>query len=226
MSMSGAASLCCFLPGTEVIASLPYLGPETVFDIQDGSERILKECMLKDFKIHMHCFSNIPDFAARLFTHFPNFTLDRRYRSHSFLLFPRYYTETIPWTAEFATSMARLDGMLRVMIMGGEYTLLDTAVFERIQGVLCSRSGRRETLSTTTTAFSMFSALRLAPVHPTPPAPNSFSLLMFTNMSCKFPHPPIPTHHHLVPAPLSSLDSRMGRQFGLFQEEITLFWGR
>ena len=39
-------------------------------------------------QIHTHCFSNTPDFAAHLSTHFPNITSDCRYESHSFLPFP------------------------------------------------------------------------------------------------------------------------------------------
>jgi len=38
-------------------------------------------------QIHMHCISNTPDFIGHLFTHFPNFTSDRRYGTHSFHLF-------------------------------------------------------------------------------------------------------------------------------------------
>jgi len=45
-------------------------------------------------QIHTHCFSNTPDFAARLFTHFPNFTSDRRYGTHSFRLFPSHPVST------------------------------------------------------------------------------------------------------------------------------------
>jgi hypothetical protein len=36
----------------------------------------------------MHSFSNISDFAARLFTRFPNFTLDRRYGTLLLSLLP------------------------------------------------------------------------------------------------------------------------------------------
>ena len=36
-------------------------------------------------QIHIHCFSNTTDFSARLFAHFPNFTSDHRYGTHSFL---------------------------------------------------------------------------------------------------------------------------------------------
>ena len=94
----------------------------------------------------MHFFSNITDFAARLFSHFPNFTSDHMYGTHSSLRFPSQpgspehvaqgilqrqrlstgsssrlmlpaslkgnrklfgrRTETIPWTADFATSVA------------------------------------------------------------------------------------------------------------------------
>jgi hypothetical protein len=45
-------------------------------------------------QIHMHCFSNTPDFAARLFTHFPNFTSDGRYGTHSFFPFPSHPVST------------------------------------------------------------------------------------------------------------------------------------
>ena len=41
-------------------------------------------------QIHMHCFSNRHDFAVHLFTHFPNFTSDRRNGTHSFLPFPSH----------------------------------------------------------------------------------------------------------------------------------------
>jgi hypothetical protein len=44
--------------------------------------------------------------------------------------------------------------------------------------------------------------LNLPPVHPTPKAPNSFSLFKFTNKSYKFPHLPIRTLHHFVSVPL------------------------
>ena len=36
-------------------------------------------------QLHIHCFSNKTDFAARLFAHFPNFTSNHRYETHSFL---------------------------------------------------------------------------------------------------------------------------------------------
>jgi hypothetical protein len=39
-------------------------------------------------QIHMHCFSNTPDFTAHLFTHFPNITSDRRYGTHSWSPIP------------------------------------------------------------------------------------------------------------------------------------------
>ncbi|KIJ90215.1 hypothetical protein K443DRAFT_60238, partial [Laccaria amethystina LaAM-08-1] len=39
----------------------------------------------------MHCFSNTPDFAARLYT---NFTSDRRYGTHSFFPFPSHPVST------------------------------------------------------------------------------------------------------------------------------------
>ena len=122
-------------------------------------------------QIHMHCFSNAPDFAARLFTHFPNFTSDPRYGTHSFLPFPshpvstgvitysttyllvpnvlclpllllyaagileryeelRCRMEMIPWTVEFATTMARRGGMLTVMILGGECARFDVVVLD------------------------------------------------------------------------------------------------
>ena len=39
-------------------------------------------------QIHIHCFSNTTDFAARLFAHFPNFTSHHRYGTDSFLPLP------------------------------------------------------------------------------------------------------------------------------------------
>ena len=72
--------------------------------------------------------------------------------------------------------------------------------FERIQGVPCARSRRQETLSTTMMTFSLH--LDLHPVHPTPTAPNSFSLF---NIHRHVVHVPSPTHpnlHQFVPAPL------------------------
>ncbi|PPQ74819.1 hypothetical protein CVT26_005453 [Gymnopilus dilepis] len=41
-------------------------------EADDDTERILKEVVPKDHKIHIHCFTDSPDFAARLLAHFPN----------------------------------------------------------------------------------------------------------------------------------------------------------
>ncbi|KIJ92202.1 hypothetical protein K443DRAFT_444693 [Laccaria amethystina LaAM-08-1] len=116
MSMSGAASLCCFLPGTEVIASLPYLGPETVCDIQDGSERILKECMLKDFKVRfVSSFVVITLWSSPLQIHMHS---DAKCSLPLLLLYAigimtgtkllRCHTEMIPWTGRNRISLRAL----------------------------------------------------------------------------------------------------------------------
>ena len=72
--------------------------------------------------------------------------------------------------------------------------------FERIQGVPCARSRRQETLSTTMMTFSVH--LDLPPVHPTPTAPNSFSLFNIHKHVVQVPSPTHPNLHQFVPAPL------------------------
>ncbi|EDR07031.1 uncharacterized protein LACBIDRAFT_328304 [Laccaria bicolor S238N-H82] len=42
-------------------------------EAEEDTEKILKEEVTKDYKIHVHCFSDSPEFAARLLAHFPNF---------------------------------------------------------------------------------------------------------------------------------------------------------
>ncbi|KAF8327698.1 hydrolase, partial [Amanita rubescens] len=41
-------------------------------EADDDTERILKEHVPKDHKIHIHCFTDSPGFAQRLLDHFPN----------------------------------------------------------------------------------------------------------------------------------------------------------
>ncbi|PFH45612.1 hypothetical protein AMATHDRAFT_8907 [Amanita thiersii Skay4041] len=41
-------------------------------EADDDTERILKEHVPKDHKIHIHCFTDSPAFARRLLDHFPN----------------------------------------------------------------------------------------------------------------------------------------------------------
>ncbi|EDR07064.1 uncharacterized protein LACBIDRAFT_299432 [Laccaria bicolor S238N-H82] len=41
-------------------------------EAEEDTEKILKEEVPKDYKIHVHCFSDSPEFAARLLAHFPN----------------------------------------------------------------------------------------------------------------------------------------------------------
>lgn len=41
-------------------------------EADDDAERILKEEVPKDHKIHIHCFTDAPDFGQRLLDHFPN----------------------------------------------------------------------------------------------------------------------------------------------------------
>ncbi|KAJ8495583.1 hypothetical protein ONZ45_g12790 [Pleurotus djamor] len=41
-------------------------------EANEDTERILKEEVPKDHKIHIHCFTDEPDFALRLLEHFPN----------------------------------------------------------------------------------------------------------------------------------------------------------
>ncbi|KDR73174.1 hypothetical protein GALMADRAFT_142314 [Galerina marginata CBS 339.88] len=41
-------------------------------EADDDTERILKSEVPKDHKIHVHCFSDTPEFAKRLLDHFPN----------------------------------------------------------------------------------------------------------------------------------------------------------
>jgi len=41
-------------------------------EADDDTERILKAEVPKDHKIHIHCFTDAPDFAQRLLDHFPN----------------------------------------------------------------------------------------------------------------------------------------------------------
>ena len=72
--------------------------------------------------------------------------------------------------------------------------------FERIQGVPCARSRRQETLSTTMMTFSVH--LDLHRGHPTPTAPNSFSLLNIHKHVVQAPSPTHPNLHQFVPAPL------------------------
>ncbi|KAJ6551204.1 hypothetical protein B0H19DRAFT_1236445 [Mycena capillaripes] len=41
-------------------------------EADDDTERILKDLVPKDHRIHIHCFTNAPAFAQRLLDHFPN----------------------------------------------------------------------------------------------------------------------------------------------------------
>ncbi|KAL5501228.1 hypothetical protein ACEPAH_9615 [Sanghuangporus vaninii] len=41
-------------------------------EAEEDTERILKEHVPKDYKIHVHCFTDSPEFAKRLLDHFPN----------------------------------------------------------------------------------------------------------------------------------------------------------
>ncbi|KAA1478797.1 hypothetical protein DENSPDRAFT_845921 [Dentipellis sp. KUC8613] len=41
-------------------------------EAEEDTERILKEEVPNDHKIHIHCFTDSPDFAQRLLDHFPN----------------------------------------------------------------------------------------------------------------------------------------------------------
>ncbi|EJD40850.1 hydrolase [Auricularia subglabra TFB-10046 SS5] len=41
-------------------------------EAEEDTERILKEVVPKDHKIHIHCFTDTPEFAERLLAHFPN----------------------------------------------------------------------------------------------------------------------------------------------------------
>ncbi|KAF8435447.1 hypothetical protein L210DRAFT_856916 [Boletus edulis BED1] len=41
-------------------------------EAEEDTERILKEEVPVDHKIHIHCFTDTPEFAQRLLTHFPN----------------------------------------------------------------------------------------------------------------------------------------------------------
>ncbi|KAK1218233.1 hypothetical protein PQX77_019084 [Marasmius sp. AFHP31] len=41
-------------------------------EADDDTERILKEIVPKDHPIHIHCFTDTPEFADRLLSHFPN----------------------------------------------------------------------------------------------------------------------------------------------------------
>lgn len=39
---------------------------------EEDTERIMKEIIPKDHPVHVHCFTDSPDFALRLLSHFPN----------------------------------------------------------------------------------------------------------------------------------------------------------
>ncbi|KAI0779645.1 hypothetical protein C8Q74DRAFT_1199416 [Fomes fomentarius] len=41
-------------------------------EAEDDSERILKEHVPKDHRIHIHCYTDSPEWAARMLAHFPN----------------------------------------------------------------------------------------------------------------------------------------------------------
>ncbi|KAI0719910.1 hypothetical protein C8Q72DRAFT_878197 [Fomitopsis betulina] len=41
-------------------------------EAEEDTERILKEIVPKDHKIHMHCYTDSPEWAARMLDHFPN----------------------------------------------------------------------------------------------------------------------------------------------------------
>ncbi|KZW03309.1 Metallo-dependent hydrolase [Exidia glandulosa HHB12029] len=41
-------------------------------EAEEDTERIMKEVIPRDWKIHIHCFTDSPDFAERLLDHFPN----------------------------------------------------------------------------------------------------------------------------------------------------------
>ncbi|KAJ8089485.1 hypothetical protein PM082_014737 [Marasmius tenuissimus] len=44
----------------------------TIHEADDDTERILKEIVPKDHRIYIHCFTDTPEFAHRLLSHFPN----------------------------------------------------------------------------------------------------------------------------------------------------------
>jgi TatD DNase family protein len=41
-------------------------------EAEEDTERIMKEVVPQDHKIHIHCFTDSPEFAGRLMSHFPN----------------------------------------------------------------------------------------------------------------------------------------------------------
>ncbi|PRP85675.1 hypothetical protein PROFUN_06509 [Planoprotostelium fungivorum] len=41
-------------------------------EAEEDTEDIIKRCVPKDHKVHVHCFTDSPSFAARLLDHFPN----------------------------------------------------------------------------------------------------------------------------------------------------------
>ncbi|KAF9257352.1 Metallo-dependent hydrolase [Marasmius fiardii PR-910] len=41
-------------------------------EADEDTERILKEIVPKDYRIHIHCFTDTPDFGQKLLDHFPN----------------------------------------------------------------------------------------------------------------------------------------------------------
>ncbi|KIJ95042.1 hypothetical protein K443DRAFT_109436, partial [Laccaria amethystina LaAM-08-1] len=80
----------------------------------------------------------------------------------------RCHTEMMPWTAEFATSVAGRGGMLRVMIPGGECVWFDAVVLNAYKECPSQdQEDRRRYLR----RRHVFSAFRLAPRPPNPYSP-------------------------------------------------------
>ena len=165
----------------------------------------------------MHCFSNTPDFAAHLFTHFPNITSDCRYGTHSFFPFPSDPVSTgvityrttyhlmpnvfyLPLVLLYATStLEDKAGVRDEHGKGWDAEGYDTwrrvrtvscSGFERIPGVPCAISRRQETLSTTMMTFSCISTCPLSTQRLQLRTHTVYST--FTNKSYEFPHLPIP----------------------------------
>ena len=152
-------------------------------------------------QIHMHCFSNTPDFTATsLSTHYIGLQVWNPLLS-PLPLSPRLSTGVITYSTTYLLTPNVLQLLLSLYATGileaeagirdehGEgrnaeghdtwrrVRTVSCSGFECIQGVPCARSGRRETLSMITMTFSTFSLhLDLPPVHPTPTAPTSFNL--------------------------------------------------
>jgi hypothetical protein len=107
----------------------------------------------------------------------------------------RCHTEMIPWTAEFATSVVGRGGMRRVMIWGGKCARFDAVVLNAYKGCLAQDQEDRERYLR---PFQCSLCISTCP--PSTHAYSPDSRILSDYLTFTFPHLPVPTLHHFVPA--------------------------